>query len=909
MKRKLIPYFSALLVLFTQGINAQMNLTSSMLDEFKFRNLGAYRAGAWVSAIAVPENPGKKYEYTFFVAGRNGGVWKTVNNGTTFYPVFEKYGVTSIGAIAVAPSNPDVVWVGTGESYNARSSYAGNGIYKSTDGGETYINMGLKDSHHISKIIVDPNDADIVYVASMGHLYTTNAERGVFKTTDGGKTWGKVLYIDDKTGVIDMIMNPLNPTVLYASAYEKTRYPWHFEAGGKNSAVYKTMDGGKNWSKTLNGLPDGELGRIGLAISKSNPNIVYAVVENLNPKDPTMELKTEGMMNTLRDNYYDQLKGGEVYRSVNGGQVRIKMNDDKYNVSTKAAYSFNQIFCNPQNPDNLWILSDAMHISFNAGKTWTGFEGDSTHFLESMFGDYRTMWLDPKDGNHMLLGSDGGIYETFDGGKTTRHFYQIPIEEIYTVSYDYLTPYNIYIGLQDHDVWRGPSNGWAGEIGPEDWTVVGSGDGMYCKVDKETGRWIYSTGQFGQQLVLDAWTGKATKIMPEAAKDKPSYRYTWTTPLLLSPHNSSIVYTAAQMMLRSVNKGKTWEEISPDLTTNDPVKQNGRGHIKYCTITTFDESPVKPGILWAGTDDGKVQFTPDNGSSWTDCTSALIAAGCPAGFWTTRIVASAHDKAAAFVSLSGYSKDDFRSLLFKTTDNGKTWGKITGNLPEQSINVITEDTDNKNLLFVGTDGGLFVTINGGTEWVKFEQIPAVPVKDIAIHQRENDLIVATYGRGVYITNILPLKQLSDTTFASHAVLFPVKCKPLKNYSEAAWLGNRRLMGDTHPFTPNEPDAFEIYYYLNPDQFIAPKKKQLFRPTIEIRNEADSLLKSIQINKPGFGTAEFPFRNLQTGKYSIVMKSNGKEYKQTAVIKESWQWPAGNFNMQKPCNTVSGARGF
>jgi hypothetical protein len=248
-------------------------------------------------------------------------------------------------------------------------------------------------------------------------------------------------------------------------------------------------------------------------------------------------------------------------------------------------------------------------------------------------------------------------------------------------------------------------------------------------------------------------------------------------------------------------------------------------------------------------------------------------------------------------------------LLFKTTDNGKTWGKITGNLPEQSINVITEDTDNKNLLFVGTDGGLFVTINGGTEWVKFEQIPAVPVKDIAIHQRENDLIVATYGRGVYITNILPLKQLSDTTFASHAVLFPVKCKPLKNYSEAAWLGNRRLMGDTHPFTPNEPDAFEIYYYLNPDQFIAPKKKQLFRPTIEIRNEADSLLKSIQINKPGFGKAEFPFRNLQTGKYSIVMKSNGKEYKQTAVIKESWQWPAGNFNMQKPCNTISGARGF
>jgi photosystem II stability/assembly factor-like uncharacterized protein len=898
MKTKVILIFTILLIAFNQGVFAQTNLTSSMLDEFKFRNLGAYRAGAWVSAIAVPANPGEKYKYTFFVAGRNGGVWKTINNGTTFYPVFEKYGVTTIGAISVAPSNPDVVWVGTGETYNARSSFAGNGIYKSVDGGEKFTNMGLKDSHHIAKIIIDPENIDIVYIASMGHLYSTNAERGVFKTADGGKTWGKVLYIDDKTGVIDMIMDPSNSSVLYAAAYEKTRYPWHLEAGGKNSAVYKTIDGGKNWLKILNGLPNGEVGRIGLAISKSNPKIVYAVVENLNPKDPTRELKTEGMMNTSRDNYYDQLKGGEVYRSENGGQSWLKMNEEKYNVSSKAAYSFNQIFCNPQKPDNIWVISDAMHISFDAGKTWTGFEGDTTHYLQAMFGDHRTMWLDPKDGNHMLLGSDGGIYETFDAGKTTRHFYQIPIEEIYAVGYDYLTPYNIYIGLQDHDVWRGPSNGWAGEIGPEEWTVVGSGDGMYCKVDKEAGRWIYSTGQFGQQLVVDAWTGSSTRIMPQAAKDKPAYRFTWATPLLLSPHNSSIVYTAAQMMLRSVNQGKTWEEISPDLTTNDPVKQNGRGHIKYCTITTFDESPLKPGILWAGTDDGKVQFTLDNGASWTDCTPAIILAGCPAGLWTTRVVASAHDKATAFVSFSGYSKDDFRSLLFKTTDNGKSWKKITGDLPEQPINVITEDTDNKNLLFAGTDGGLYVTVNGGTEWVKFDQIPAVPVKDIAIQPRENDLIVATYGRGVYITNILPLKQINDSIFESHAVLFPVKSKPLRNYSEAAWLGNRHLMGDTPSFTPNEPNSFEIYYYVNPDQFIAPKKKQLVLPTIEIRNEADNLVKSFQLKESGLGKAEFPFINLQTGKYSIVLKSNGKEYKQTAVIKESWQWPIGNFDMQK-----------
>lgn len=757
MKTKFFLFCVALLGVFAQSTLAQQKLTSSMLNEFKFRNLGAYRAGAWVSAIAVPENPGEKYRYTFFVAGRNGGVWKTINNGTTFYPVFEKYGVTTIGAITVAPSNPDVVWVGTGESYNARSSFAGNGIYKSVDGGETFTNMGLKDSHHIAKIIVDPKNADIVYVAVMGHLYSSNAERGIFKSTDGGKSWEKVLFIDDKTGVIDIVMDPSSSDILFASAYEKTRLPWHFEAGGKNSAVYKTKDSGKSWLKMNNGLPGGELGRIGLTISRSNPKIVYAVVENLNPKDPSKALKTEGMMDASRDNYYDQLKGGEVYRSDNGGGSWRIMNDEKFNVSSKAAYSFNQIFCHPQNPDNLWVISDAM---------------------------------------------------------------------IYAVGYDFLTPYNVYLGLQDHDVWRGPSDSWAGEVGPDDWTVVGSGDGMYCRVDKETGRWVYSTGQFGQQLRLDAWKGTATQIMPRAPEDKPAYRYTWTTPLILSPHNSTIIYTAAQMMLRSVNQGKTWEEFSPDLTTNDPVKQNGRGHIKYCTITTFNESPLKPGILWAGTDDGKVQCTYDNGASWTDCTPALTAAGSPVGFWTTRVVASANDLSAAYVSISGYTQDDFRSLLFKTTDKGKSWKKIARNLPDQTINVIAEDTDNKNLLFAGTDRGLYVTVNGGMEWIKFEQIPAVPVKDIVIHPRENDLIVATFGRGLYITNILPLKALNDSVFKIDAVLFPVKSKPLKNYSDASRLGNLRLSGNTHPYTTNEPNAFEIYYYINQDQYKPPKNSTL-----------------------------------------------------------------------------------
>ncbi len=888
--------FSFALAISTKG---QEKLNSDILKTFEFRNLGAYRAGAWISAIAVPENPTEKNKYTYFVSARNGGVWKTINNGTTFYPIFEKYGVNTIGAIAIAPSNSDIVWVGTGDAYNSRSSYAGNGIYKSTDGGETFTNMGLGDSHHISKIIINPTNPDIIYVAVMGHLFTPNEQRGVFKTSDGGKTWKKVLYIDNNTGVIELVISYQNPEVLYAAAYEKDRYPWHFEAGGKNSAIYKTSNGGNSWEKLSNGLPKGVLGRIGLSTYRKNSDIVFALVENLNPKDSTKKLDTQDMMNTARDNYYDQLKGGELYKSVDGGKSWQKTNSEKQNLSSKAAYSFNLIYCNPTNENNLWVLSAGMHISFDGGKSFTGFEGDTTNFLGNMFGDHRTLWVDPLDGNHIRFGSDGGLYETFDGGKTTRHLYHIPIEELYTVSFDYLTPYNVYIGLQDHDVWRGPSNGWSGEIGPEDWTVVGSGDGMYCQVDKETGKWIYSTGQFGQHMLLNAWNGQKSDIMPVAPKGQPKYRYTWTTPLQLSPHNSSIIYTGAQMMLRSINQGKDWEEISPDLTTNDSIKQNGRGHIKYCTITTHAESPIKSGVIWAGTDDGRVHFTLNNGKDWIECTKALANAGCPVDFWTSRVFASNFDLGTAYVTKSGYTKDDFRPFVFKTTDYGKTWKNISNNLPNQPINVIWEDKDNKNLLFVGNDGGLYVSIDGGLEWIQFKQLPSVPVKDIVVHPRENDLIVATYGRGLYITNITSLKQFNNELFVNEACLFEIKSKPLMNFSRAAWLGNRRLMGDSHLFTPNEPNAFEIWYYINRNQ--PQKGKQKGKPIeskIEIWGPADSLLKTFDVKEVGIGKLNWYFRKQTVGKYTFKLFANGKVYTKTTEIIEPLKWPVGNFDMQK-----------
>ncbi len=878
---------------------AQVKTDSEALQAFEFRNTGAYRAGAWISAIAVPEHPGEKYKHCYFVSGRNGGVWKTINNGTTFYPVFEKYGVTTIGVISISPSNPDIVWVGTGESSSTRVSCAGNGIYKSTDGGETFMNMGLKESEHISAIVINPVNPDIVYVAVMGNLYSTNEQRGIYKTTDGGKTWEKIFYIDDKTGFIELLMSFQNPDILFASAYEKTRLPWHLEAGGKNSAAYKTSDGGKKWEKLGNGLPSGELGRIGLAIYRRNSDIIYALVENLNPKDPSKPIATDNMTNTNRDNYYDQLKGGELYRSMDGGTSWEKMNDSKDNLSGKAAYSFNKVFVNPVDEKNVWSLSDRMQISYDYGKSWTGFGNDSSGLLANTFGDFRTLWMDPNDGKHVIICSDGGLFETFDAGKTTRHLYNIPVEELYSVSYDFLKPYNLYVCLQDHDVWRGPSNGWEGEVGPEDWTVVGSGDGMYCQADKETGRWIYSTGQFGQHMLLDAWTGNVKHIMPKAPKGKPRYRFTWTTPLSLSPHNSNIIYTGAQMMLRSANQGKDWEEISPDLTTNDPVKQNGRGHIQYCTITSFNESPVRPGIIWAGTDDGRIQVTFNDGKNWADCTHALTNAGCPENFWTTRVFASNYETGTAYITKSGYTRDDFRPFIYKTTDSGKTWRSISNNLPNQPVNVIWEDKDNKHLLFAGTDGGLYISVTDGREWIKFSGIPSVPVKDVVVHPRENDLIVATFGRGVYITNIAPLKEISADLFKKEAAILPVQSKPSMNYSAAAFIGNRRLQGDTHLFTLNEPHRFEIWYYINP----LSKRNTSGQPvyTMEIYDTTGSLIKSLDVKKTGLGKVYWEFGKQIPGKYTVKLKSDNRDNKETTrviEITEPLHWPIGNYDMQR-----------
>ena len=882
-------------------------------DAFTYRNLGAFRISAWVGSVAVPENPGEKHRYTWYVGPRSGGVWKTVNNGTTFECVSDQFNTCAVGDIAVAPSDPETVWVGTGDAFNARSSYYGNGIWKSTDAGMTWKNMGLTGTRHIARIMIHPRDPQIVWVAAMGSLWSDNPERGVFKTTNGGKTWEKVLFIDDKTGVIDLVVNPVNPDVLYAATYEKVRTAWTFEPGGVKSRIHKSTDGGRSWQVLSGGLPQGPLGRIGLDIHRANPDIVVAVIQNLNVKqgvDPDAPVPFD----EFTDHSFDNLIGGEVYITRDGGRKWKRINDpEQIDVSGKAAYSFNRIAIDPVDPDKVYVVGVGMFYTLDGGKTWP--LGRRQDRFQTNFGDNRVFWIDPKDPRHMMLGSDGGIYSTWDGGLTMNHYYQIPLGEVYHVEADMETPYNIYIGLQDHEAWKAPSNGWSGAITPADWVITGMWDGMYTKVDPENNRYIYYTTQFGSHHRVDQATGERVQVTPTAREGEPFYRYTWTTPLALSPHNSAIVYTGAQMVLRSLDRGNHWEPISPDLTDNDPDKIHGKGHIRYCTITTLAESPVNAGIIWAGTDDGHVQVTTDHGHTWKDVTSALAEAGAPAMMWVSRVFPSNFEAGRAYVSKSGYTDDIMDPHIYVTNDFGQTWKKITNGLPGYPVSVVIEDRRNQNLLFAGNDNGVWVSLNRGENWESMRSnLPPVVVRDMMIHPRENDLIVGTYGRAAWITDISPLQQLTPEIIQKPLHLFEIEPKPQMNFSQQATWGNYHMTGSNHLNTPNEPTGLEIWYY---------QSGELKSEAVITVMDASGKRVFERKIKPGQGIGKIWWNTMraQPGTYTVTLSgstdgkvsgntggkvsgsTDGKVSGNTGgtiiesasgVVTERWQWPVLNF---------------
>jgi photosystem II stability/assembly factor-like uncharacterized protein len=793
--------FMAVFVFLNASGQEKDPFNSAVLKSLTYREIGPAIQSGRIVDLAVPLSQ----PYTFYVASASGGLWKTQNNGTTFTPIFDDQSVISIGDIAVAPADPDIVWVGTGEANNSRSSYWGDGVYKSVDGGKSWTNMGLKDSHHIGRIVIHPENSDIVYVAALGHLYSFNEERGLYKTTDGGQTWKKVLYISEKVGVVDVCMNSSKPDVLFAAAYDKQRLPWHFEEGGEGSAIYKSVNGGETWVKLSGGLPEGKIGRIGLDIYRKNPDIVYAAIENANTRPPTEE-----EIKRAREQDREPQKtpvGGEVYRSEDGGTTWVKMNAEKDNIGGRPGYYYGQIRIDPNDDMTIYVLSIPVYRSTDGGKTWgkgrAGNVGAGTH------SDHHALWIDRQNSNHMILGNDGGLAMTYDKGKSWDFYDNLPLAQYYAIGVDMETPYNVYGGLQDNGSWKGPSNSLYGRITRDEWLSVGGGDGFYNQVDPNDSRWLYNESQFGNIQRVDQKTGITQSIRPQRKEGDPEFRFNWNSPIHISPHNSKIIYFGGNVLFRSMNKGENWRIISPDLSTNDAVKIAGKGNIQYCTITTISESPIVPGLIWVGTDDGKLWITQNGGASWKDLTDFSQNAGAPVDYWVSRVFASNFKKCTAYVSKTGYRRDDFRPFLYKVTDFGKKWTSISGNLPNEPVNVVVEDRKNPKLLFVGTEMAVYVSIDGGQKWVQMKNnMPTNAVHDLLVHPRENDLVVGTHGRGIFITNIAPLQELNAEALAKDVFLFDIK-------PAIPWTirRGRSVSGHRHFTAENESYGVAINYYL------------------------------------------------------------------------------------------------
>jgi len=784
--------FALMLTLLPAGAAAQA-LSPDVAKAFKFRAIGPSRQSGRFVDFAVPALEPN----TIYAATGSGGLWKSANNGISWESIFDTQPVISIGDIAVAATDPKIVWVGTGEHTSSRSTYWGDGVYKSIDAGKTWTNMGLKDSHHIGRILIDPKDPNIVYVAALGPLYSQGGDRGVFKTIDGGKTWTKSLEVkaDGRmVGAADLVMDPKNAKILYATAYDKERLPWTFNLAGPGSGIYKTADAGKTWNKLTGGLPGGMLGRIGVDVYAKNPLILYANVENgnkvgMSDADRLAELRAGKSS--------DAIIGEEVYRSDDGGKTWKKVSPDKQKIGGGPGYYYMQIRVDPNDANHVYVMTVGVTHSTDGGKTWT-----------SPFrfgGDNHALWIDPANSGHMILGYDHGMGITYDGGKNWYHPDELPLAQFYAVGYDNMYPYNVAGGIQDNGSVRGPSSKrGGGRIVFEDWQNVGGGDGFYNVFDTVTNRYLYNESQFGSLSRVDLYTGETKSI---ASRDE-ALRFNWNAPILVSPHDSNVVYHAANKLLKSTYRGEGWTEISPDLTTNDkaklPTGKGGDGNVTYCTITTVDESPLASGLIWVGTDDGNVQMTKDGGKTWTKLNDKIT--GNP-GYWVSRVVASSHAPGTAYVTYSGLRNDDFKAFVYKTTDYGATWTSIVGNLPAKSINVIREDPFNPNLLFVGMDFGVYVSIDGGKSWQEMRNgLPTQPVHDLKIHPREHDLIVATHGRGIFVTDISALEEISDKTLAQDFYLFEVE-------SKVKWIVRRGNVSATTNFNgESEPNGVMINYY-------------------------------------------------------------------------------------------------
>jgi len=726
--------------------------------DLKWRHIGPYDVGGRCTDVEAPIGD----KLTIYVGAATGGVWKTTNAGVTWTPLTDELPTLSTGDLALAESDPSIVWLGTGEANHFRASIAGIGVYKSVDGGKTWTHMGLAATQTIGRILIHPTNPDIVYVAATGHEWTYNPERGVYKTTDGGKTWEKVLYINEKIGAIDLVMDPTNPDVLIASMVNRIRLRWSDPTPG-GEGLFKTKDGGKTWKPLTNGLPQdkSKIGRIGLALCRSKPNVVYAYVDNHTPTrmpEPG-ERDSYGRLRTFPD-----IVGAEVYRSDDQGETWRKVSpSDRMFERFGGTYGwvFGQIRVDPNDPDVVYLMGLGLYRSKDGGKTWERL-GRGVH------GDHHGMWIDPADSNYILNVNDGGAYASYDFGANWRSFQDgIPATQFYNVAYDMNKPFAVYGSVQDFGTYRGLGVAPQRAQAPNQrrfrpqlvrWERAPGGEGTLIEVDPNDPNTEYASSFYGRleraEFKDGAWTRKA--IYPRAPEGEPPYRGQWLAGLLLSPHNPQIVYHGFQYLFRSMNRGEKWERISPDLTTNNPAWQGKLPYaIPYQTITAIAESPFKFGVVYVGTDCGRVHVTKDAGATWTE-----ITAGLPYNKHVWTIVASKYDPATVYIALIGRHDDDFAPYVFKSTDYGKTWVDIGGGIPGGPTNVIREDPKKKNVLYCGTDQGVFVTTDGAGTWHYLGSgLPNAPVWDLKIHPRDNMLIIATNGRGMWaIDDVSPLQK-------------------------------------------------------------------------------------------------------------------------------------------------------
>jgi len=708
--------------------------------------LGPTNISGRVTDVAVAEPRGKTY--TMYVAGASGGVWKTDNDGHSWTPVFEHAASTSIGDVTIAPSDPDVVWIGTGEANIFRSSMAGCGVYKSTDAGKTWKHMGLTKTHTIPRIVVHPRDADTVYVAASGHEWTDNPERGVYKTTDGGKTWTKVLFVNDKTGCIDLVMDPSNNDVLYAATWQRIRKRWNDprnEDGYDGSGIYKTTDGGKTWNAINAGLPDARWrGRIGLDLCRSKPNVVYCFVD-----DYELSSGTAGNRDAYGRQRGRQIKGAEVYRSDNGGtQWRKVSPSNRFMRRHSGTYGwvFGQIRVDPNDPDVIYTMGLGLNVSRDGGKTF--------ETLRGMHGDHHALWIDPGNSKFLVNGNDGGANASYDGGKTWTLFTRkLPMVQFFNVAFDMDEPFRVYGSIQDHgsrravvDVSRGRNR-----IPAQEWERAPGGEGSNQAIDPTNPDLVYSAGFYGSLTRTDLSQGRrGVRIVPRAPRGEEPYRGQWLAPFLLSPHNPGVIYLGLNYLFRSLDYGDTFERISDDLSYNDPDKKRD---IPYQTLFAISESPRKMGLIYAGTDDGRLHVTRNGGADWIEITKGLAE-----NRWIARVVASKYSEGLVYVAQNGKRWDDFTPYLWRSTDYGTTWKSIVGNIPLGPINVIREDPKNDKVLYVGTDVGVYVSTNAGESWdVLGSGLPSTFVSDLVVHPRDDILVISTHGRGMYAMDVRPIQ--------------------------------------------------------------------------------------------------------------------------------------------------------